>query len=150
VSGRYWERRSAGKANAIARDVPGKMLPPVSAALADHLDRTERLLVELNHADSADRSENAQIQLEAHELLAANRLYRMTASHTGDSALASALDRLEGVLAEISNDPNLTVQDLKQVREQMDTEGILFEIRVLIARKPYRTTMQNHRQGATI
>ena len=42
------------------------------------------------------------------ELLASNRLYRTTATNAGDPALAGALDRLEGVLAEVANDPNLT------------------------------------------
>jgi len=102
--------------------------------LTDHLDRTERLLVSLEHADSGDTAENAQLQTEARELLASNRLYRATASNAGDPALAGALDKLQGVLAEVANDPDLTADDLQRVRNEMNTEGILFEIRVLRAR----------------
>ena len=74
------------------------------------------------------------MQSEARELLASNQLYRVTASNSGDSELAGALDRLEGVLAEIANDPNLTAADLNRVRKDMNTKGILFEIRVLQSR----------------
>ena len=89
----------------------------------DHLDRTERLLVQVEHSESRDATENAQLQSEAQELLASNRLYRVTASNTSDAALAGALDRLEGVLAEIANNPNLTAGDLKRVRNDMNTRG---------------------------
>jgi len=92
--------------------------------------------VQLNHADPADKAENAQLQAEARELLASNRLYRVSANKEGDPALAGALDRLERVLAEISNDPHLTAADLERVRKDMNTSGVLFEVRVLRARKP--------------
>ena len=117
----------------------------VLVVLTDHLDRSERLLVTLEHADSKDRTDDAQMQSEARELLASNQLYRVTASNTGDAALAGALDRLEGVLAEIANNPNLTAADLKRVRNDMNTKGILFEIRILQARSQDQGT-----KGASI
>jgi len=101
--------------------------------------------VQLEHSQSPGSVENDQMQSEARELLASNRLYRVTASNTGDAELAGALDRLEGVLAEIANDPNLTASDLKRVRKDMNTKGILFEIRVLQARSQDQGT-----KGATI
>ena len=115
-------------------DSPQATQRVVLVVLTDHLDRTERLLVQLEHSQSPDSAENDQMQSEARELLASNRLYRVTASNTGDAELAGALGRLEGVLAEIANDPNLTAADLKRVRKDMNTKGILFEIRVLQAR----------------
>jgi len=118
--------------------------------MTDHLDRTERLLVGLEHASSKDQEDNAQFQSEARELLASNRLYRVTASNAGDSQLAGALDRLEGVLAEIANDPNLTAADIERVREGMNTKGILFEIRVLRARSPDQESELRAAKGATI
>lgn len=117
----------------------------ILVVLTDHLDRSERLLVTLEHADSRDRTDDAQMQSEARELLASNQLYRVTASNSGDSELAGALDRLEGVLAEIANDPNLTEADLNRVRKDMNTNGILFEIRVLQSRNQDQST-----KGATI
>jgi hypothetical protein len=132
LGGRYWERKSATHPIVAGNPAAGKRV--VLVVLTDHLDRTERLLVELNHADLPNRTQNAQLQSEARELLASNRLYRASASDAGDVVLAGALDRLEGVLAEIANDPNLTEADLERVRKDMNTEGILFEIRVLLTR----------------
>lgn len=122
----------------------------VLVVLTDHLDRTERLLVGLEHADSSDSTESAQLQSEARELLASNRLYRVTASNAGDPALAGTLDRLEGVLAEIANDPNLTAADLDRVREDMNTKGILFEIRILRARSSDQGSGPKASKGASI
>ena len=134
LGGRYWERNSTNRPGLTANPPAARRV--VLVVLTDHLDRTERLLVQLNHADLPNGTQNVQFQSEARELLASNRLYRTTASDAGDVALAGALDRLEGVLAEIANDPNLTASDLERVRKDMNTEGILFEIRVLLTRSP--------------
>jgi hypothetical protein len=147
IGGRYWERSTAKAPDTAS--IPKGSQRVVLVVLTDHLDRTERLLVALKHADSPDRTENAQLQLEARELLASNRLYRTTASNSGDPALAGALDRLEGVLAEVANDPTLTSADLERVRKDMNTEGILFEIRVLLAR-PNQGSGPRPAKGATI
>jgi len=143
LGGRYWERNTTKKANVA--DSPQPTQRVVLVVVGDHLDRTERLLVQLEHSQSPDITENAQLQSEARELLASNQLYRVTASNTGDAALAGALDRLEGVLAEIANNPNLTAADLKRVRNDMNTKGILFEIRILQARSQDQGT-----KGASI
>ncbi len=146
--GRYWER-IATKRPGIAGN-PHDAQRVVLVVLTDHLDRTERLLVALDHADSPDGTENAQLQSEARELLASNRLYRTTANNAGDPALAGALDRLEGVLAEVANEPNLTAADLERVRKDMNTKGILFEIRVLLARSPEKGSGPRPAKGASI
>jgi hypothetical protein len=148
VGGRYWERTATRNSS-----VPGN--PPatqrvVLVVLTDHLDRTERLLVQLEHAEAPDRGESAQLQSEARELLASNRLYRVTASNAGDPAMAGALDRLEGVLAEIANDSNLTPADLERVRKDMNTKGILFEVRVLLARGSDHDKGPKSTNGASI
>jgi hypothetical protein len=150
VGGRYWERHTA-KTNTVARSAsPQAGRRTVLVVLADHLDRTERLLVALQHADSSDSVENAQLRSEARELLASNRLFWTTASRSDDPELAGALDRLEGVLAEIANNPNLTAEDLERVRQEMNTEGILFDIRVLRTRKPDQGNVPNQAIGDSI
>ncbi len=146
--GRLWERVAAKKPSVSANPQGAQRV--VLVVLTDHLDRTERLLVQLEHAGSPDRAENVQLQLEARELLASNRLYRVTASNAGDPALAGALDRLEGVLAEISNDPNLTGADLERVRNDMNTKGILFEIRILRSRSADQGSGPKSANGASI
>jgi len=146
--GRYWERTTTKKT--IVAGNPRTAQRVILVVLTDHLDRTERLLVALEHADSPDRIANAQLQLEARELLASNRLYRASASNAGDPALAGALDRLEGVLAEIANEPDLTETDLERVRKDMNTDGILFEIRVLLTRSPEQGSGPRPAKGASI
>jgi hypothetical protein len=148
LGGRYWERISTKKT--IIASNPQATQRVVLVVLTDHLDRTERLLVELEHAGLKDRTDNAQLQSEAQELLASNRLYRVTASNAGDPELAGALDRLEGVLAEIANDPKLSAEDIERVRKNMNTEGILFEIRVLRARSSNQEREPGAVKGATI
>jgi hypothetical protein len=146
LGGRYWERTGAKKPSVAGNPQAAQRV--VLVVLTDHLDRTERLLVELEHAQG--RTENAQLQSEAQELLASNRLYRATASNAGEPALAGALDRLEGVLAEVANDPNLSEADLERVRKDMNTKGILFEIRVLLARSPDQGRGPRPAKGASI
>ena len=151
VGGRYWARITTKTDNTAGNKNPQTTTQPtVVVVLTEHLDRTERLLVALEHADSQDHVENAQLQSDARELLASNRLYRTTATHAKDPALAGALDRLEGVLAEIANNPNLTAEDLQRVRSEMNTQGILFEIRVLRTRKTDQGNKTNQGRGASI
>lgn len=148
ITGRYWERYSS-TTTAVGTNVktPQRV---VLVVLTDHLDRSERMLVQLEHADPKDPNDDAQLQSEARELLASNRLYRATASNAGDPQLAAALDRLEGVLAEIANDPTLSSADIERVRKDMNTKGILFEIRVLRSRSSDQESEPRTAKGATI
>jgi hypothetical protein len=74
----------------------------------------------------------------------------VTANNAGDPELAGALDRLEGVLAEIANDPKLSAADIEHVRNDMNTKGILFEVRVLRARSSDQESALRGAKGATI
>jgi hypothetical protein len=133
VAGRVWQRRQT-QTVAVASD-PQARQRVVIWVLGDHLDRSERLLVELNHADGKDAAEALPIQSEARELLAANRLLRQSSKQSGDPALDAALDRLERLLVEVANEPNgLTEADLNRLRQEMNTDGLLFDVRVLRSR----------------
>lgn len=149
VGGRFWERHT-DRTTAVVKAPPQATQRVLLVVLTDHLDRTERLLVALQHADSPDQAESAELQSEARDLLASNRLYRATANNAGDPALAGALDRLEGVLAEIANNPSLTAEDLQRIRTEMNREGILFEIRVLLARTPDKGNGPGAAKGASV
>ena len=150
IGGRYWERQKSNTAKTDGGVHTQTSKRVVLVVLTDHLDRTERLLVALQHADPGDAAENSQLQSQARELLASNRLYRLSVSEAGDAALAAALDRLERVLAEVANDPSLSAVDLDRVRKEMNTEGILFEVRVLLSRTPDLQSGAEHAKGATI
>ena len=106
----------------------------VVVVLGDHLDRSERLLVELNHADSNDVPA-IPLRGEARELLANNRLVRQSAMRTGDLKVEASLDRLERLLVELANQPDEpNERDLNRLRKEMNTEGLLFDIRILRSR----------------
>jgi hypothetical protein len=132
-AGRQWEHRvtpTPTDANNTAND-QGKQRV-VLVVLGDHLDRSERLLVELRHAKP---STEGPIQAEARELLASNRLYRESVKQAGDPTLANALDHLERVLIEVSNEPaGLSQARLDELQKEMNTDGLLFEVRVLRSR----------------
>ena len=132
VAGRRWERKQASSV-AVAVD-PQARQRVVIVVLGDHLDRSEHLLVELNHADGNDLSA-LPLRSEARELLASNRLVRQSAMQAGNLKMEASLDRLERLLMELSNEPDsLTEPDLNRLKQEMNTDGLLFDIRVLRSR----------------
>lgn len=101
-------------------------------AVGDHLQRSERVLSEvLNGPDAGNASLDVE-QARAADLVAASRLYRQTATITGDGALEDTLEDLERVLQEIANAPPETAkQELDALRAQVESRGLLFRVRVL-------------------
>ncbi len=136
--GRLWEHRQSQ--NTVATNNSQGKERVVLLVVGDHLDRSERLLVELNHANNNDPQLTLPIQTEARELLAANRLYRQSADRSSDPLLAAALDHLERVLIEVANEPDgLSRQDIARLQKEMNTDGLLFEIRVLRTKASQQT-----------
>jgi hypothetical protein len=132
VAGRRWERKQASSV-AVAVD-PQARQRVVIVVLGDHLDRSEHLLVEFNHADGNDLSA-LPLRSEARELLASNRLVRQSAMQAGDLNVEASLDRLERLLMELANEPDgLSEADLNRLRQEMNTDSLLFDIRVLRSR----------------
>jgi len=100
--------------------------------LSDHLDRSQMMLVELVNAEGADTIDISAERGRAEQLVAANRLYRQTATATGDRAVAALLDELERVLVDVAAGPGeLSAADVSDVRQRIDTEGLLFKVRVV-------------------
>ena len=132
VAGRQWERKQTTSV-AVTPD-PQARQRVVVVVLGDHLDRSERLLVELNHAGSNDMPA-MPLRGEARELLANNRLVRQSALRAGDLNVEASLDRLERLLVELANQPDEpNERDLNRLRQQMNTDGLLFDIRILRSR----------------
>jgi hypothetical protein len=118
--------------------------------LDDHLERSERLLVELNHAGPV-AGEDELLQAEARQLLPDNRLYRQAIAAGGDPSMTAALDHLERVLQEIANSPDrLDSADLQRIEREMNTDSLLFQIRVLRARTARPEQKVDARKGASI
>ena len=105
-------------------------------AVADHLERSQMVLVELANANpNLNHEGNLNISSEqerAEELVTENRLYRQTAQYTGQTAVAGVLDELERVLLDIAHTPaEISPKELEGLRQRLQSEGILFKIRVL-------------------
>ena len=101
-------------------------------AVGDMLDRSQMVLIELNHATPADKLDISAEQERAADLLSENRLYRQTALQTGDTAMAGVLDDLERVLVDIAHEPSqMAPAELANLQHRMESAGILFKVRVL-------------------
>jgi hypothetical protein len=150
MGGSWWER---------SRSHPSQAANPTQARervvlviLDDHLDRSERLLVQLNHAGEERGELGDSLQAEARQLLPDNRLYRQSISAGGDPIMTAALDHLERVLLEIANTPDkLSSADIARIEQAMNTDSLLFQIRVLRARTSRREpTVDSRLKGASI
>jgi hypothetical protein len=151
-AGRQWQR-------AVPTPVPGPV-PAATAAsaspsqirerillidLGDHLERSQMMLVELVSADDGTVDVSAE-RTRAEQLVAANRLYRQTATATGDRSVAAVLDELERVLVDVAAGPDeLTATDLDDVRQRIDAHGLLFKVRV--AASQIRERQKNESRG---
>jgi hypothetical protein len=101
------------------------------AAIGDHLEMSERVLLDLVNADGQSVDVSGQ-QASASDLIDANRLYRQAAERAGDQGVASLLDELERNLLEIVNGPStLTPAELEAVRVRLDAAALLFKVRIL-------------------
>jgi hypothetical protein len=102
-------------------------------AVGDHLERSQMVLVELSNA-GAPKNGHLDISFEqraAEDLLESNRLYRQTASSSGDIATAALLEELERVLLDIAHSPSAVSQrQLDELRKQIEDRGILFKVKV--------------------
>jgi hypothetical protein len=143
VGGRLWERREAqivaGNRSHPGQQAPGAHPAPrvVVVVLSDHLDRSERLLVELKHADADNAEMVSPLRDEARSLLTANRICRKNVKEGEDPALATALDHLDRLLAEMANQPGgLNKESITRLQDEMNQDGLLFEVRVLRSRIP--------------
>lgn len=101
--------------------------------LGEHLDRSQRMLVELAGTDDSMGSVDMSLeQSRAEQLVAANRLYRQTAASTGDAGIASVLDDLERVLVDIAASPStMTPEELGSLQRRIESKELLFKVRVM-------------------
>ena len=139
AAGAFWlGRQSTSPSPAV--EVARESAPPASgairervvlAALGEHLDRTERTLVELVNAEDDGRVDLTAEQSWARDLLEANRLYRGATRDADAPALSQVLDDLEPVLLEIANSPaRLTSEEFKALRDRIEARSLVFKVRV--------------------
>lgn len=150
LAGRIWEHAHTQPSLASTPQQARERV--VLFVLDNHLDRSERLLVQLNHAGAEEEKVDLPLQAEARQLLTDNRLYRQSIAPADDPLLAAALDHLERVLLEVANSPDeLSSADIARIEKEMNTQGLLFQIRVLRTKASgQETNAQATRKGATI
>lgn len=136
LAGRFWPR--PGSSPTAAGPIPVEVRERILlVAVGDHLERSQMVLLELVHADAQGGAASGGVdvsnqQERAHELVAANRLYRQTAERSGDAAMETLLDELERVLLEIANSPAQPSRvQFEQLRRRIEAQGILFKVRVI-------------------
>jgi hypothetical protein len=124
-------------ASVVADIEPGRVL---QAAVGDHLDQTQMMLVELANADTDQADVLASEQARASDLVAVNRIIRASAEQSGDAAIVDVLEDLERVLMEIANAPaNASSNDLTDLQSRITTEDLLFRVRVIASEMRQRT-----------
>ena len=129
LAGRYYPRTQTGAQTANAGQVRERIL---LVAVGDHLERSQTILLELVNAQPGQSLDVASERERAGDLVADNRLYRQTAARTGDTRVASVLDDLEPVLLEIAHGPDrLTAEEVENLRQRIEGDGILFKVRVV-------------------
>jgi hypothetical protein len=143
VAGRIWNPRPhpgekpAGPAQIADRGEPGAVRERILlVAVGDHLDRSQMVLLEVANADEKDARQGlldiSDEQKRAEDLVESNRLYRQTAEHQGDAAVASVLDDLERALLEIAHSPSKpTALQLQQIQQRIAGKGLLLKVRVV-------------------
>ena len=130
----------ANPANPANRPNPANLANPPNLAnpglallvsdVADHLERSERMLT-----DIMNTSNPGDISMEqgwAEDLLSTSRLYRQDAVEAGEQSIATILDDLERNLLEIVHSPSkISAADLEQLRRRIDAAALLFKVRVM-------------------
>ncbi|HUE03877.1 MAG TPA: hypothetical protein VMR62_30265 [Bryobacteraceae bacterium] len=128
-AGRYYPKGQPATQTANAGQVRERIL---LLAVGDHLDRSQAVLLELVNARPGEPLDVTSERERAGDLVAENRLYRQTAARTGDGRVASVLDDLEPVLLELAHGPDrLTAEEVENLRQRIEGDGILFKVRVV-------------------
>jgi hypothetical protein len=134
VAGRLWPRQDLATRTAVTDTANDGGTRVRMAAISDHLERSERVLLDVMNASGARGAhiDVSDAQAWAADLIDDNRLYREAASRAGDTMIADVLDDLERNLLEIVHGPSaLTPAQLEQVRVRLDAAALLFKVRVL-------------------
>src|SRR6185369_9740838 len=117
---------SGGPGSVDAGDTRRRIL---LTSVADHLDRSERVLTDIMNAPRGDISTEKRW---ADDLLTASRLYRQDAVDAGEQSVAVVLDELERSLLEVVNSPaKISAADLEQIRRRIDAAALLFKVRMM-------------------
>jgi hypothetical protein len=131
--GRVWDTptTSPQEAHTDTRELSERML---RSEVEEHLERSQRVLVELVNSDDSAPVLLASDRERAADLVAAGRLYRRSAEGMGDADTRDLLEDVERVLVEIANGPDVeSSNDLSDVRARITDQDLIFRLRVMTA-----------------
>ena len=134
IAGRYWQKYDQQPVQSAHANTSSKPVQPpvVVVVLADHLDRSEQFLVELKHADAEDEDALGPMREEAKSLLVANRKVIQQPAASGDPQMQAALSKLNHLLIKLAaGSGKFTPEDLDALQQELNSDKLLFEIRVL-------------------
>ncbi len=151
VAGRHFPQSAApgqpGRTQITAAADPQAGEKVLLVAVGDYLERSQMVLIELANADPKGKLDISAERQRAVDLVSESRLYRQTAEHTGDPAVATTLDELDRVLLEIAHGPDeVSPAELEHLQKRLESEGILFKMRVLGSK--VRTPEEKEAPGA--
>jgi hypothetical protein len=136
--GRYWPGTSSSAPETSPAQVTRTAVEATQSerallvAMDDHLERSELLLVELMNAPVKDAIRLGFERETADDLLSSGRLYRQTATQTGNVYLAAMLEDLEAVLMQIAHSPEtLKAKDVNALRTRIEQDDLIFKVRVV-------------------
>jgi hypothetical protein len=139
VAGRAWQRQSTGEREPASVAVPAVAATAPAAtdsrrilltSVADHLDRSERVLTDIMNAP--ERGDISTAQQWADDLVTTSRLYRQDALDAGEQSVAAVLDDLERSLLELVHSPSqVSAAELDEIRRRIDAATLLFKVRVM-------------------
>jgi hypothetical protein len=128
LAGRFW---SVGQPDPMRSDAAVRERILV-VALGEHLERSQAILIELANAPENGELDVSNEQARATDLVAANRLYRQSASREGEREVSAVLEQLERVLVDVAHGPSrLSPEDLAALRSRIEEQGVLFKVRVI-------------------
>jgi hypothetical protein len=131
AAGRVWDR-PAQRSATVDVDDPMVTERLLRAEVEDHLERSQRMLVELVNADYEVGAPAAGDRARAADLVAAGRLYRRSAVQVGDAEIGMLLEDLERVLVEVANGPaDIAPEELVRLRRRIDDQDLMFRVRVV-------------------
>ena len=131
--GRVWDTRTTPPRDFTtdAHELSERML---RSDVEEHLERSQRVFVELVNADDSAPVLLASDRERAADLVAAGRLYRRSAEEMGDADTRDLLEDVERVLVEIANGPEVeSSNDLSEVRARITDQDLIFRLRVMTA-----------------
>lgn len=128
VAGRVTGRRDAAL-GPLAEETRERIL---LVAVGEHLEASQRVLIELVNADVRGGVDLTDALPRARDLAADNRVYRRTATQSGQPAIAELLEDLERVLLELANGPeSMSAGEFAELRRRIESRGLLIKVRLV-------------------